>query len=195
MQSERGSLWKKWDLHVHTPDSLVHEYGNDAQIWDKFILELEALPEDFKVIGVNDYIFISGYRKLAEAKQQGRLKNIELLLPLIELRLNKFGGTKGELSRVNFHIIFSDQVGVDTIQSQFINALTTKYELTPRYIDIQKIWQAFSTRDSLEELGRAIIESVPQEERKNYSAPLIEGFNNLNFDINHIIEILNNYCY
>ena len=195
MQSERGSLWKKWDLHVHTPDSLVQEYGNDAHVWEKFILELEALPDDFKVIGVNDYIFISGYKKLKEAKLKGRLKNIELLIPVIELRLNKFGGTKSELSRVNFHIIFSDQVEADTIQSQFINSLTNKFELTPRYIDIQKVWKASPTRESLEELGRMIIESVPEAERKNYDAPLSEGFNNLNFDINHINEILSKHYF
>ena len=44
-----GSQWRKWDLHVHTPDSLVNEYGGD---WDRFLAEIESLPPEFKVIGV-----------------------------------------------------------------------------------------------------------------------------------------------
>jgi ABC-type lipoprotein export system ATPase subunit len=196
MQSERGSLWKKWDLHVHTPDSLVQYYGaNNADTWERFIRELESLPEDIKVLGINDYIFISGYRKLIDAQKAGRLKNIELLLPVIELRLNKFGGTNSELSRVNYHIIFNDRVDTDTIQSQFINSLTTKFELTPRYYHIQDVWKATPTQESLEELGRMIIESVPADERKHFGSPLSEGFNNLNFDINHLNGILDKSCF
>jgi len=35
-----------------------------------------------------------------------------------------------------------------------------------------------------------IIDSVPQEERPRFNSPLEEGFNNLNFDITHVYEIL-----
>lgn len=36
-QDSRGSAWRKWDLHVHTPDSLVNHYGGGPNVWDKFI--------------------------------------------------------------------------------------------------------------------------------------------------------------
>jgi lysophospholipid acyltransferase (LPLAT)-like uncharacterized protein len=29
-----GSQWRKWDLHVHTPASLTHEYRS----WDEFLV-------------------------------------------------------------------------------------------------------------------------------------------------------------
>jgi len=87
----RGSEWSKLDLHIHTPCSIVQEYGgNTIEAWDKFIIDLENLPPEFKVIGINDYIFLDGYRKVLEYRNQGRLKNIDLILPVVELRLDKF---------------------------------------------------------------------------------------------------------
>src|SRR5256885_1753225 len=126
MRHQRGALWSKWDLHVHTPLSLVQHYGGDTSAaWDRFFTDLEALPAEFKVLWINDYIFIDGYERVLAAKQNGRLGNIDLLLPVIELRIDKFGGTHGSLSRVNLHIIFSDAVPADVIQAQFLNALAT----------------------------------------------------------------------
>jgi hypothetical protein len=110
MNDPRGSQWRKWDLHVHTPASLVQEYGgNNPVVWEKFIAALEALPPEIKVLGINDYVFVDGYIKVLEYKAAGRLKNIELILPVVELRLDKFGGTDADLRRVNFHVLFSDQ--------------------------------------------------------------------------------------
>jgi hypothetical protein len=58
--------------------------------WERFINELEQLPPEFKVIGINDYIFLDGYRHILAEKAKGRLTNIELFLPVIELLLDKF---------------------------------------------------------------------------------------------------------
>jgi len=87
------------------------------------------------VIGINDYIFIDGYRRILQEKSNGRLNNIDLILPVIELRLDKFGGTESSLSRVNFHIIFSNELDPEIIQEQFLNAIRSGYRLTPEYED------------------------------------------------------------
>jgi len=90
-----GSSWNKWDLHIHTPSSLVHNYPGTSpdDAWEAFLKDLETLPPEFKAIGINDYIFIVGYERARKAKlEQGRLRNIDLLLPVIELRLDKFAG-------------------------------------------------------------------------------------------------------
>lgn len=190
MSDVRGSIWRKWDLHVHTPESIVHQYRcpEDENVWEKYISDLESLPEDIKVLGINDYIFIDGYKKVLKYKEDGRLQNIDLILPVIELRLNKFGGTKSSLSRINYHIIFSDALNPDVIQSQFLNALTSKYQLSPEHETIS--WHGLITRESLADLGKKIKESVPEEQRVHYGDDLIEGFNNLNLDLNEINEIL-----
>ncbi len=86
------------------------------------------------------------------------LKNIDLILPVIELRLDKFGGTYGNLSRVNFHIIFSNELDPETIQSQFLNAITAEYNLTPKYAQKGIRWRGVITKESLKDLGKAIIE-------------------------------------
>ena len=116
----RGSEWRKWDLQVHTPASLIHNYSG-ANPWDRFIQELEELPAEFKVIGINDYIFLDGYKRILEERAKGRLANIDLFLPVIELRLDKFGGSQGHLSRVNYHFIFSDELTPELIEQQFLN--------------------------------------------------------------------------
>lgn len=191
MNYARGSLWNKWDLHVHTPASLINHFGgNTDKSWENYISELEHLSPDVKVIGVNDYLFIDGYWRLRDEKSKGRLSNIDLLLPVIELRLKEFGGTKNKLSRVNFHVIFSEELEPDIIEQQFINRLKTKYAINPKHEKIAKPWSSVITRGSLEELGKLIISSVPDDEKKNYQQPLIEGFNNLNFSFEHVQECL-----
>lgn len=178
-------------MHVHTPDSLVNSYGSQ-DAWDRFIKELSNLPPEFKVLGINDYIFVDGYKKLIAAKADGRLPNIDLLLPVIELRLDKFGGSKSGLSRVNYHIIFSNEIPPEVIESQFLSALCSKYVLTPEFDELRTSgkWAAVPTRKSIEDLGRLIIESVPLEESKNFHAPIIEGFNNLCLSLTDIQRVL-----
>lgn len=191
MFDSSGSRWRKWDLHVHTPLSLFHRYtGSNDDAWEQFLQDLEALPPDFKVIGVNDYIFIDGFKKLKEERRKNRLKNIDLILPVIELRLDKFGGSDSHLSKVNFHIIFSEEVDPSLIEKQFLNALWTKYELAPSHAQLKKTWKAVPTKDSLEELGKLIIESVPSEQRGKFGGPMKEGFSNLTFTKDVIAEAL-----
>ena len=69
----RGAAWRIWDLHVHTPASFEQGYGGDNdEVWEKYIDELEKLPEEMKVIGINDYWFLDGYKRVREAKEAGR---------------------------------------------------------------------------------------------------------------------------
>jgi hypothetical protein len=196
MNDPRGSTWRKWDLHVHTPASLVHQYeGNDP--WAQFLDELESLPSEFTVLGINDYIFLDGYRRILAEKQKGRLSNIELFLPVVELRLDKFGGSQSHLSRVNYHVIFSDELHPDVIEHQFLNALSSKYRLSPQYEGLRTSgqWKALPRKESLTDLGQKIIDSVPLAEKQNFGAPLIEGFNNLSVSLEAIKEALDSHYF
>lgn len=187
----RGSEWRKWDLHVHTPFSLFHNYQakETEDVWERYIKDLESLPSEFKVLGINDYLFIDGYKKVLEYKSLGRLKNIELILPVIELRLAKFCGN-AQLKRINFHVIFSNEISSDIIQSQFLNGLSAKYKLDPNCN--QQTWGGIITRDNLEALGNAIKGTVPQSELHKYDSDLKEGFNNLNLEVDSIFNLLTN---
>lgn len=185
----RGTAWRIWDLHVHTPASIVQHYGADTdETWAQFIDELEALPEDMTVIGINDYWFLDGYKRVVEARESGRLQNLEAIFPVIELRLDHFGGTAGKLARVNLHVIFDPDLGPEVIQAQFINALQPKMKLAPSHASLN--WQGVVTRDSLTDLGRRIKESVPADHLSNYGTDLREGFNNLNVGLDDVQSIL-----
>ncbi len=184
----RGSEWRRWDLHIHSPLSLVQAYGgNTAESWEKFIAELEGLPSDVKVIGINDYIFIEGYKKVLEFKRQGRLQNIELILPVIELRTNEFAGSGNELSKVNIHVIFppEDELPPDAIQQQFINGLSSSYKLAE-----QVEWNQSPTIESLAELGQKVKALTPSNKTVHQLSDVRAGFNNLYISREKIGELL-----
>ena len=103
----RGSEWRKWDLHIHTPSSICQGYGNNQENWDKFISALEHLPDEVKVIGITDYYFIDGYEKVMQHKlNNDRLKNIDKIFPVLEFRIDTFGsGNENNLQKINLHII------------------------------------------------------------------------------------------
>ncbi|TBV75850.1 TrlF family AAA-like ATPase [Pseudoxanthomonas winnipegensis] len=200
-----GSTWKKWDLHVHTPSSLVHHYPGASQdeAWEAFLTNLEALPPEFKVIGINDYIFIEGYERARKAKlEQGRLKNIDLLLPVIELRLDKFGGvvkrakdgsySQSDWTRINLHVIF-DALEPEIIRQQFLGSLFASYDLIPDSADLKGKWRGAITRDSLGELGQMIIDAAPADKKADFASPLEEGFNNLCVSLEKVTEALNKH--
>lgn len=195
MNYPQGSQWRKWDLHVHTPDSLVEHYSGSSkeEAWERFISELEQLPKEFKVIGINDYIFLDGYKKVIKYKNEGRLSNIDLFLPVIEIRVDKFGGSNSKLSRVNFHLIFSDELRPEIIETHFLNALPRHYILSPTASNQE--WSALPTKESLEELGKKIKESVPTERLSSFGTDLEEGFNNINFNLEKVLEVLNSSHY
>jgi len=155
-------------------------------------MALRQLPPEIKVLGINDYIFLDGYKHVVAAKQRGELPNIDLILPVIELRLDKFGGTKNHLSRVNYHVIFSDELPPDVIETQFISPMCTEYILAPEYEDFTRSgqWAAAPTRASIEDLGRRIIATVPPAKRSDFGSPVMEGFSNLCFSLSHINALL-----
>lgn len=199
-----GSTWNKWDLHIHTPSSVVHNYpGTDDEAWEAFLLDLEALSPEFKVIGINDYIFVDGYERVRKAKlEQGRLKNIDLVLPVIELRLDKFAGvvkkdkdgtySQSGWNRINLHVVF-DALDPEVIRQQFLGSLAPSYNLIPDSTNWKGKWKGVITRDSLAELGQMIIDSAPPDKKADYASPLQEGFNNLCVSLEKVIEALDKH--
>ncbi len=98
--SSNGSQWRRWDLHVHTPDSILEsQYKKD---WDGYIDFIEGKGGEVAVVGVTDYYSISGYKKILDYRHQGRLANIKEIFPNIELRITpETKRSKG----INIHLI------------------------------------------------------------------------------------------
>lgn len=128
----RGSEWRKWDLHVHSPAS-----ANFQGDWNGFIIQLGNA--DCDVVGINDYFSVEGYKEVMkrladptvgdgnkayrEALDKLRTK---ALLPVVECRMtNVVIGRRGTGPRINFHMIFDPALPLDDIE-RFIKNLQVK---------------------------------------------------------------------
>lgn len=182
----KGSEWRKWDLHVHTPKSIIQHYGSDTnEAWEKFISDLESLPAEYKAIGINDYIFIDGYKKVLEYKNEGRLSNIDLIIPVVELRVDKFSSIGDEAwKKINLHVLFSSDIKPEIIEAQFLSAIQHSIKISP---DIEGVdFKGVATKEALEEIGRKIKASSTTEITWS---DLKVGFWNVFFDYKTVIDI------
>ena len=188
----KGAVWQKWDLHVHTPLSIFQKFGaDDEDTWEKYISDLENLSQKFIAIGVNDYLFLDGYQRLIDEQQNNnRLQNLTLF-PVLEFRIEKFAGVEFDtFKRINLHVIFSNDLPVETIKSQFLNTLEQSYTL-----ETGEPWTRAITPESVAELGVSIKKSVPESKLPDYGTDLVEGFNSLNVKEDQIFKSLKKDCF
>lgn len=181
---QRGSEWRKWDLHIHTPKSIIQNFGGDNKAaWDSFINKISSLPPEIKVIGITDYLFCDGYEHLMTRRSE--ISNIDLIILNIEFRLNTFSGTTNNVKRHNFHVLFDPAVDIQDIQSQFLNCLSTGYK-----IQDNTEWNQTPTRRSLENLGRQIKEAAPEDNTVHTKSDLEVGFDNITYKREDIEKLL-----
>lgn len=131
-----GSNWQIWDLHLHTPCSILNNgFGSpeEEETWEKYVSEIEknAAAKNIVAIGVTDYFTIEGYKHLLQQQQRGRLQGI-LLIPNIEFRVDKvIVQEKGTTKRVNLHVLFSPDIPPDVIEERFLHDLDFVFEDDP----------------------------------------------------------------
>ena len=97
---EKGSEWRRWDLHLHTPETALNDQFGD---WEEYLAAIEA-QSDVRVLGVTDYFSIVNYSKLKEYKEAGRIPEIDLLIPNIEFRISP---PNDQARAVNIHLLVS----------------------------------------------------------------------------------------
>jgi len=181
MSNNRGSEWRKWDLHVHTPASIIQEYkkGDETDVWARYFKELESLPCDIKVLGINDYWFLDGYTKVKEYKDNGGLSNIDLILPVIEFRLRDYVGSN-KLNKINYHIIFSNELEVNDIEREFLH----RFEMS-------EFENRSLSRENLISFGEKIKKETPFDKKATLPSSDLEiGFNNFTIQLDRINELL-----
>ncbi len=125
-QYERGSEWRQWDLHIHTPASFQWRgqkldpnpaaEANKALV-DQMIHALNAAqPAAFALM---DYWTFDGWFALQRRLKEGGAPTLaKTVFPGIELRLA--APMKG---RLNAHVLFSDQID-DQVLRDFQSNLT-----------------------------------------------------------------------
>lgn len=172
---ERGSLWRKWDLHIHTPFSVLNnQFGTD---FDNYIKNLfnRAIKNDISVIGITDYFSIEGYDKVLEYRMdiskmealfEEEIKNDSEYLkkinqinifPNIELRLDTIITYKdGKNSKVEIHVIFDNTFDSQEIQDNFLNKLNLITDVCLEGTNSTSL-----TKANLEKLGKKMITEQP----------------------------------
>ena len=112
----QGSIWRRWDLHVHTKGTNKNDQYK-SRTFDDFCELLFKRALEFKIaaIGITDYFSVENYinakkyqdniqqRSQFSLEEQRRIKSI-LLIPNVELRMTPV--TKpGKL--INIHCLFN----------------------------------------------------------------------------------------
>ena len=141
-----GSEWSRWDLHIHTPETLKNDQfkgSSPEEKWDNFYKSISDYVDkslnEIKVIGITDYLSVENYHKVVENKE--RLpKSIEMILPNVELRMLPMSKEHG----INIHFIFNPKI-IGELESSFFSQLKMKADNQVYY----------GTKFSLIELGKS----------------------------------------
>ena len=144
-QYNRGSEWRKWDLHVHTPETKLNDQYSVSDEQDKWDLFCEKLEDsDVSVLGIADYFSIDNYISFVEKFKTKYQNSKKVFLPNIEFRTES-KNDKDE--HIQFHIIFSnDQETLDKISNFF-----TRLELVST--DNENLTNKYCIENDLNEVG------------------------------------------
>jgi hypothetical protein len=120
--AKEGSLWAKWDLHVHTPETKLSDAysAGNGDPWEKFIEEIDN--SDVRVIGITDYFSIDNYEKCITRYKSKSRKGNKVFFPNIEFRLDVSVNKMAE--EVNVHVVFDNDISIQDIK-RFLDRLGT----------------------------------------------------------------------
>ena len=120
----KGSEWRKWDLHIHTPETkLSNNYRADSDnndVWGQFC-EIIA-NSDVEVFGITDYFSINNYFVFCDIFTTKYPDSKKTFFPNVELRLEV--SVNRDAQEVNIHVIFSDKVEKSKME-EFLSKLNT----------------------------------------------------------------------
>jgi hypothetical protein len=126
MGDQRGSLWRRWDPHLHAPGTILNDGFGGPDVFDRYSELIEAAEPPLEAIGVTDYFTTRSYETVLAARQEGRLPNVRLLFPNIEMRLSiETRRSKG----VNLHLLVSPDDPDHVVQlKRFLRRLDFEYK-------------------------------------------------------------------
>jgi len=128
---QRGSEWRRWDLHLHTPETNKNDNFKGESIdekWDNFYISINDYIGDgtdsnknIAVVGITDYLSIDNYKKVVADNKLPA--SISLVLPNVEMRMLPVAND----SPINIHFIFNPAVE-NGIESRFLAKLSFSYK-------------------------------------------------------------------
>jgi exonuclease SbcC len=156
----KGSIWRKWDLHLHTPGTKLSDnfklQDGESEIWDKYCRYIEE--SDVSVFGITDYFCSDNYWKFLDVFSTKYPDSKKIFFPNIEFRLPIAVNRKGE--EVNIHLIFDNAIPKSKIDEFLISVkthVTDSSEVRVKCKNLKKE-HFVSATVSLEELKRSLKE-------------------------------------
>jgi len=122
MNDPRGSIWRKWDLHLHTPAS-GSDYGNQSIINETIIQKLK--DADIDAVAITDHFTVDVDKIVDLQKIAGEDITV---FPGIELR-SELGGDES----IHYIGIFPERLDIQKLRDIW-DELKAKCELTPTRI-------------------------------------------------------------
>jgi len=101
----RGSEWRRWEPHIHAPETVLNNQFGSGNPWGSYLATLEALTPKIEAVGVTDYYVTDTYEEVIRQKNAGRLPDVKLIFPNIEVRLDVAAKT----GFVNLHLLVSPE--------------------------------------------------------------------------------------
>ena len=160
---ERGSEWRRWDLHVHTPGTQKNDQytgSNLEEKWNNFYQSVNDYVGDgsnplknIAVIGITDYLSIDNCIKVIQDKRLP--KSVKMILPNVELRMTPLA----KQTPINIHCLFDPSI-VNELENRFFSKLSFSYGGTTysaSHDDLRRLGKAFCqqslTEDEAYEVG------------------------------------------
>jgi len=112
----RGSQWRRWEPHIHAPGTILNNQFGGGDPWNEYLRTIENSTPKVNAIAVTDYYVTDTYVEVLRRKAAGRLPDVELIFPNVELRLD----VAAKSGFVNIHLLVSPEDPDHVVQLQRI---------------------------------------------------------------------------
>jgi len=102
----QGSLWHRWDPHIHAPDTILNNQYTEISALEDFLAAIEKSNPTITTLGITDYYSIESYEEILQKKVAGRLSKVGLIFPNIEIRFDIGTSTNHP---INAHLLINPE--------------------------------------------------------------------------------------
>lgn len=167
----RGSEWRKWDLHVHTPGTAKNDQFSGDTAWNDYLIKLEQ--SDIVAFGITDYWSMDNYYRVKKEQESGRLSG-KFIIPNVELRITPVTDSN---KPINLHVLFDPDLEKEVIERDFFQKCEFMYN-NVKYT---------ATRTQLISLGKQIRNDLHLDDHDAW----IDGISQFVVSYDKVFECLN----
>lgn len=111
-----GSVWHRWEPHIHAPGTVFNNQFKGPNAWADYLTSLEQATPAIRAVAVTDYYCTDTYLEVLRRKQEdGRLPDVKLVFPNVELRLD-VATVKGRWTNIHLMVSPEDPRHVEEIE-------------------------------------------------------------------------------